>query len=706
MKFRSVQSLITILSSSILILAVLAFLLFSQYSNTVTQHLVDERVRSLLAKNLESYLLSRAQEQIGAISAPINDAVSVSRQLAGMVAAEAERVGPANSLTRETMSAIIKRSVENNPGLISAAIGLEPGGLDDSDSKFSGHPGHDSAGRFLPAWIRTPNGYVEEPMTAMESTKPVVEGYREGEYYLCPKEGKSLCVLDPRVYPSQGSPLLIPIISVPITVHGRFMGIAADAPSIDFIQGLAVSASKSLYGGAAEVAIFGKNKSIIAYSKNRSFISEPAQKILDESSYHLLSTTTSGPVYSLDQRQNVVQLFVPFSVGGSDTSWTLMIRLPLDVAQADLMALTTDLQSHYDLNLLQASLIGALIASAGVLVMWLMSKRLARPLIQMRGMLHEIDVGGGDLTLRIQSSRRDEIGDIAAGFNSFLAKLQSLIGEVVQSVNKVGASASNGASIADKIKSEIQQQLLEINQVVAAVNEMAATANEIAQSTADASQAALKADRETLAGIDIVNKSKVSVFTLAREIDQAVTAVGQLASEGKNISAILGVISGIAEQTNLLALNAAIEAARAGEQGRGFAVVADEVRNLAQKTQGATREIQVLIDRLHDGTREAVKAMSTSQEKAMISVDHSEDVAKALERISEAVSMISDMNVQTATASEEQTAVAGEIQQNMIKIHQVADAASKGTEHASLASSDLRGLAEHQQRLVSVFRVV
>ncbi|MFL1415729.1 methyl-accepting chemotaxis protein [Pseudomonas fildesensis] len=249
----------------------------------------------------------------------------------------------------------------------------------------------------------------------------------------------------------------------------------------------------------------------------------------------------------------------------------------------------------------------------------------------------------------------------------------------------------------------MQHQTAEIGQVVTAVNEMAATTQVIALNATSASSAARRADLQASAGTQVVMQSTASVQALAEDITQAVATVRQLATESESISAILGVVRGIAEQTNLLALNAAIEAARAGEQGLGFAVVADEVRSLARKTQNATGEIQRLIEQLQRGTQEAVDAMQVSQAKASDSVQQSAQVNQALERIVEAVSVITEMNMQIASAVEQQSAVADEIQQNIANIDAVATAVTQGMDQASEASTRLNRLADHLRDLVCRF---
>ncbi|WP_414705928.1 methyl-accepting chemotaxis protein [Pseudomonas sp.] len=245
----------------------------------------------------------------------------------------------------------------------------------------------------------------------------------------------------------------------------------------------------------------------------------------------------------------------------------------------------------------------------------------------------------------------------------------------------------------------------EIDLVATAVHQMTATAQDVARNATQAAQAASHADSAAHEGMQIVQNTSNSISNLAVEIGRAVTVVQTLAKDSENINAILTTIRGIAEQTNLLALNAAIEAARAGEQGRGFAVVADEVRNLAQKTQQATQEIQSMIQQLQSGTREVVQVMEGSQSKTAESVSHAADAAQALDTITKAVSVINDMNTQIASAAEEQSAVADDINRNVINIGQVANEVAGGADESSQASAELTKLAEQQRRLINQFKV-
>ena len=372
---------------------------------------------------------------------------------------------------------------------------------------------------------------------------------------------------------------------------------------------------------------------------------------------------------------------------------------------ADLNELQAGLTQQAEADTLGMALVGLLVAGIGMLVIWFVGYGIARPLRQMVAMLEDIAQGDGDLTRRLDVNRSDELGDIAKGFNTFLGKLQNMITQVVSSVQKVSDSSEHTADIAIRTNTGVQKQLAEIELVATAVHEMTATAQDVARNATHAAEAANHADRAANQGKQTVQHTAEAIAALAQEIGRAVSVVQTLAKDSENITAILVAIRGIAEQTNLLALNAAIEAARAGEQGRGFAVVADEVRNLAQKTQKATEEIQTMIQQLQQGTRDVVTVMEDSQSKTEISVQQASQAAEALESITQAVSVINDMNTQIASAAEEQSAVAEDINRNVTNIGQVANEVAGGADEASQASAELTQLAEQQRRLINQFKV-
>ncbi|WP_410896973.1 methyl-accepting chemotaxis protein [Pseudomonas guariconensis] len=251
----------------------------------------------------------------------------------------------------------------------------------------------------------------------------------------------------------------------------------------------------------------------------------------------------------------------------------------------------------------------------------------------------------------------------------------------------------------------MQQQQREIEQVATAANEMSATAHDVAHNAAQAAQAARGADQATREGLELVAATRQAIDRLADDMDTAMGQARSLAGRSEQIGSVLEVIRAIAEQTNLLALNAAIEAARAGEAGRGFAVVADEVRSLAQRTQVSVEEIRQVIEGLQQGTHDVVGAMNESQRQAQDSATRMEQALPALQRIGEAVAVISDMNLQIASAAEEQSAVAEEVNRNVAGIRDVTESLSGQADESARISQALNRLANQQQALMEQFRV-
>ncbi|MGF6454612.1 methyl-accepting chemotaxis protein [Pseudomonas frederiksbergensis] len=314
-------------------------------------------------------------------------------------------------------------------------------------------------------------------------------------------------------------------------------------------------------------------------------------------------------------------------------------------------------------------------------------------------------VAAGDMTVTFSANSRDELGELGEVFTGTVKKIHDLIERVGQTVSEVERQAGQVENVSAQSNQAVAGQRTQIEQVATAMNQMSATSLEVARSAAAAVSSAHSVNDETISGRGLVESQQGSIAALASEIDQSVRVINQLASDSQSISRVLEVIKSIAEQTNLLALNAAIEAARAGEQGRGFAVVADEVRTLAKRTQQSTEEIEQMIAKLHSGVGAAVKAMGTSHQMANGTVGQSEKVQQALENILGAVGMIVDQNQQIAAAVEQQTAVAHDIDQNIVEINRAGERTADGAHQTENASRALSAQVVELKQLISAFRV-
>ena len=356
-------------------------------------------------------------------------------------------------------------------------------------------------------------------------------------------------------------------------------------------------------------------------------------------------------------------------------------------------------------SLMLGGVIGAVLLVMLGLLGWLVASNVTNNIRSVTESLRELAAGGGDLTKRLTSKQRDEVGMLVNEFNAFLAKLQQLVGEIVLSVEQLSNSAEQMNLISSQSSEGINKQRLDIDQVATAMNEMTATVQEVSVTTSNAADTAREAATQAQAGNEVVGQAVSGINNLASEIENAAQVIHKLEEDSENIGTVLDVIKAIAEQTNLLALNAAIEAARAGEQGRGFAVVADEVRTLAQRTQQSTDEIQAIIEKLQQGAVDAVKVMTQSQSQARSSVEQSVKAGEMLSTIDQMVSRIDQMNTQIATAVEEQSTVTEEVNRNVTAISQVSEQTSDGGRQIAAASSQINTLASQLHSLVSSFRV-
>ncbi len=358
-------------------------------------------------------------------------------------------------------------------------------------------------------------------------------------------------------------------------------------------------------------------------------------------------------------------------------------------------------ESALDMGVTIGVIMALILGMVGVMI----GNSISRNITTVVDSLNEMADGDGDLTRRLKSASNDEIGALVTGFNTFIAKLQGVIVEVMGSTGRVAEAANEMKRISEMSVQGMNAQQQEIQQVATAMTEMTCSVGSVSEGAGGAVDVASGACTEANDGKRVVEENMQAINRLAGEVEHAAEVIQDLESHSESIGKVLNVISEIAEQTNLLALNAAIEAARAGEQGRGFAVVADEVRALANRTHESTREINDMISRLQAGTQDAVQTMNKGREQAQASVGQAARVRESLERITQGVEEIADMNVQIASAAEEQSSVAQEINNNIVNLGQVVTQVTEDAGVAESGSEKLATLAGQLREQVSVFRV-
>ncbi|MEZ8092608.1 methyl-accepting chemotaxis protein [Photobacterium swingsii] len=440
-----------------------------------------------------------------------------------------------------------------------------------------------------------------------------------------------------------------------INIFGQQAVLGADVEMVDIIKQL----DEVILPGKGYMFIANDEGNIFAHA-DTSLLNKPVNAKDRDLTFDLLQRLArSGQVSQQDITGNESYVFVA-PIQGTNLNTVIVIDHDSVVAP-----LYTSLYEQ-----LFTTLLAVIVC---VFLFNMLCAYLFKPLQQVSDALALIAQGGGDLTQRIDIDTNDEVGDLARNFNRFVASLQTLISHIRAQGEELNHTSEAAERRAEQSALELNRQQDEITLVATAVTEMASATQEIASHAEQTARAAQDSTSHTTSGHALVTQSRESINNLATEVNEATQVIGELNSHAQGINSILSTIQGIAEQTNLLALNAAIEAARAGEQGRGFAVVADEVRVLSQRTHTSTEEIQSMIATLQTTTSKAVGLMETSTQLAQCSVDDADQATAALDQISGSVASISDMATQIATAAEEQTHVTDEITQNTTTIKDVTD---------------------------------
>ncbi|MGI2040026.1 methyl-accepting chemotaxis protein [Shewanella frigidimarina] len=405
-------------------------------------------------------------------------------------------------------------------------------------------------------------------------------------------------------------------------------------------------------------------------------------QLLNKSDFNLVKADVDG------QQMLIASSYI------KSMDWYLVAQVP----EAEVFALLQE--SAYQI-LLWTVLIAAVFIAISIAV----AGSVSRPIAHIAELFRNIGEGEGDLRQRLPVNGDDEIAQLARGFNSFISKIQDTVVEVAKTSEQLGLSALDVSNQSNQTLTDSQLQKDRTIMVVTAINEMGATVNEIASNAAQAAVTARDADTESVDGQKVVTRARSTINQLSKDVEQVGEVIESLATHTKSIGSILDVIRAISEQTNLLALNAAIEAARAGEAGRGFAVVADEVRNLASRTAASTNEVQTMIDKLQSETSRAVNAMEQSRSRSHEGVTAVDEASQSLSGISERIALISDMNIQVAAATEEQSTVVEDINRNVTEINDITQRTADTAHAAANASKSLNQLASRLDILVARFKV-
>ncbi|NWA84449.1 methyl-accepting chemotaxis protein [Pseudomonas sp. D2002] len=612
--------------------------------------------------------------------------------------------------TREDLTRQVKAALQANPDLLGLSLVFEANALDGKDELFANQAelGSNDKGRFALYWSQPTPGKLTSmslPESDMADTSVGPSGEKANAWFTCPRTTLKPCVIEPYFYVIDGQNVLMTSIVFPLMVNGKVIASLSVDINLNSLQAVSQQASQKLYDGQTQVSILSPTGLLAGYSPDASKLSQRLDQVDTTSGAQLISALAASTQIRSLRTDHQLKVLAPFAPIPGGKPWGVLLDVPEKVLVGPAEALKAQLDADNTRGTLLELSLGLLAAVVGLILVWLMARSVTRPILGVARMLEDIASGEGDLTRRLAYDKQDELGQLAGWFNRFLDKLQPIIAEVKRSVQDARGTADQSAAIATETSAGMEQQYRQVDQVATASHEMSATAQDVARSAAQAAQAARDADQATREGLTVIDRTTTNIGHLAADMSTAMAQVEGLAANSEKIGSVLEVIRGIAEQTNLLALNAAIEAARAGEAGRGFAVVADEVRNLARRTQESVEETRVVIEQLQNGTTDVVGSMGNSYRQAQGSVEQVGQAVTALRQIGEAVTVISDMNLQIASAAEEQSAVAEEINSNVATIRDVTESLSEQANESARVSQALNSLANQQQGLMDQFRV-
>lgn len=378
----------------------------------------------------------------------------------------------------------------------------------------------------------------------------------------------------------------------------------------------------------------------------------------------------------------------------SENYWTLMVFVDRNTA-------LTEVNSAIK----ESILVGFLLLAVSTVIIFVVISQLFRPLDKLKAAVLDLSNGNGDLTARLKVEQNDDLGQISEGFNKFVSNLQRMIGDIADSSVQISKDIRTLTSSASQNEQMLLSHSSETEQVVTSITEMSESARSVAESVQQSSQVTEATSVEAHNSKGIVNNAVETVRSLVDEVEEMAERIQVMNTDANQISAVLSVIGDISEQTNLLALNAAIEAARAGEQGRGFAVVADEVRALAARTQNSTTEISDMLTRLLDGTEKVVNAMENTKSRCQITAEKTSEVSGSLDVVSNSVNQIDDISSQIATATEEQSAVSEEISRNMLAIRDIVESLVNSGRDTVNVTQSLSNSNSQLEKLVAQFKV-
>jgi len=715
LNMQSVQGRIALAAGGALVISTVVLLVISVGSAMMTQSVVRNRMNELMLKETQAKLLNLASTQAGAIQAHFDLALDAARTMAHTFALSKSNL----PMGRDHLNAILHNVLINNPAFNGTYSCWEPNAVDGNDAGHAapGNGNNPKTGRFTPYWTRNESGAIAvQPLVEYDSDALHPNGVPKGGWYSGPRTTGKESVLGPLPYIVQGKSVFLATMSVPIIINGKFVGVVGTDYNLDFVQKISKDTNASLYDGKGKLLIVSDRGLVVADSANPDLIGKPfTPEVGEQNAATLQEEIKAGRAKTwIDDNSQTMNALAPISLGKTGKPWAVLIQVPSDVVLAELNGLNHDITTRSAFSTLLQVCAAISILVLVSLFLWRMSGRIARPISKAADIAHNIENGIFDARLEVET--KDEVGKLASALNSMSDSLKEKInlaeqisqGNLNCNVTLTSPSDQLGKSLqnmVDKLNLLIGNLQKDAKAIDANAHDMSVLSQELSEGAGSSaasieqiSTAMAEISSQTKSNADSANQAKeisqnsrTAAVTGAKDMNEMLNAMQEIKSSGDDITLIIQTINGITEQTNLLALNAAIEAARAGEAGRGFAVVADEVRSLAIRSSKAAQEVAQLV--------------STSSAKTATGVEVANRTSESLQQIVSSAEELSLLVENISLASQEQVIGIDETTQGMHQIDNATQAVSKHAEKCASTTMQLTAQAKQVHELIKDYRV-
>ncbi|WP_031479199.1 methyl-accepting chemotaxis protein [Maridesulfovibrio frigidus] len=747
MNFKSIKTKIIIMAACCLVVSVAALISLQIVDQNKTQAFVTAEVDTLIEHATKSNLLGIAKSEAGVIQSKLEVNLDTARAIASAFKTLRSNPQVTSSIDLRTVfSDILLTVLKDNDEFLGAYSAWEPNGLDNNDALYAGVKGtsHDDTGRFVPYWNRDESGKIaRQALVEFDSNAKHPNGIRKGGWYQSPRETGRENILDPFPYIIQGKQEWLTTMSVPLKIDGKFYGVAGTDLRLNFVQKLCENVAKDVYNGKATVKVVSNLGIIVADSSNPGNVGKPIDQTDSLHADKIKSNAKKGETFvDLGTSGGLVQVMAPIALARTGTPWAVLIEVDRDVVYAGAISLNKVMMASASESYTTALLTGGGIVLLACLVLWFLAGGLVAPI--KKSVAYAESVAGGDFDQTLDIKQADEVGVLAEALKKMVENLKIKIveaeeksksaeqeaeranvavaeaneakeqasraerdgklqaaGELEEVVSIVTSASEQLAAQIDESSRSTEVQYSQISETATAMEEMNATVLEVAENASNSAETANLTKDKAQAGSKVVAHVLTSMEDLQGLALQLKEDVATLGKDAQGIGQVMEVISDIADQTNLLALNAAIEAARAGEAGRGFAVVADEVRKLAEKTMTATQEVGNAISDIQKGTRTNIDHVENAVEKIDETAKLSAESGEALDAIVNFVDETSTQVHSIATASEEQSAASEEINRALTQIAEISSETKVAMGESAQAVEEMSRQSQILQNLIT-----